>query len=124
VRAWARGVHQLRLVPAALTQPARLMVPYQQMLNGLVAKARASGTSIADSPAFVMNMSNWFDEAHHTLVVQVPGIDPSVLHAWALRKYQTMTHDVYVYLAPISAVLGNAGPIVSTTGPAVGNDSP
>jgi hypothetical protein len=124
VRAWAKGVHQLELDPATLNQPARLMKPYQQVLDGLVAHARATGTSIADSPIFVMNVSNWFDEAHHKLVVQVPGIDPSILHAWALMKYQTMTHDVYVYLAPISVVLANAGPIVSTTGPAVGNGSP
>ena len=99
VHAWAKTVHKLELDPATANQPAKLMQPYQQMLNGLVAKAQASGTSIADSPVFVMNVSNWYDEAHHKLVVQVPGIDPVVLHRWAKLSYDTATHDVYVYLA-------------------------
>jgi len=125
VHAWAKTVHKLELDPATANQPAKLMEPYQQMLNGLVAKARASGTSIADSPVFVMNVSNWYDEAHHKLVVQVPGIDPVVLHRWAKLSYDTATHDVYVYLAPIGAALANAGPLTSTApGPVVGNSSP
>ncbi len=125
VHAWAKTVHKLELDPATANQPAKLMEPYQQMLNGLVAQARASGTSIADSPVFVMNVSNWYDEAHHKLVVQVPGIDPVVLHRWAKLSYDTATHDVYVYLAPIGAALANAGPLTSTTpGPVVGNSSP
>jgi hypothetical protein len=125
VHDWAKNVHELKLDPATASQPAALMVPYQKMLNGLVASARASGTSLADSPVFVMNVSNWFDEAHHKLVVQVPGIDPVLLHRWAKLSYDSTTHDAYVYLAPIDAALASLGPTSSsTTGPLVGNSSP
>jgi hypothetical protein len=58
-------------------------------------------------------------------VVQVPGIDPVLLHRWAKLSYDSTTHDAYVYLAPIGAALASLGPTSSsTTGPLVGNSSP